>query len=139
MDITIKTVPAIDTQAWPNEIAVGYLTGWMRRYDAIFTEQYPAPAKLQPYLTDAKTLVQKLLDDYKESTVSPQTQQIDEADKARDVRMDQVNTMVNAMLKMVSMPQMQQAAQKVKAGLDLYKPSSKAALRDESTQIQQWL
>ena len=35
MDITIKTVPAIDTQAWPNEIAVGYLTGWMRRYDAI--------------------------------------------------------------------------------------------------------
>ena len=64
MDITIKTVPAIDTQAWPNEIAVGYLT-------------------------DAKTLVQKLLDDYKESTVSPQTQQIDEADKARDVRVDQ--------------------------------------------------
>ena len=139
MDITIKTVPAIDTQAWPNEIAVGYLTGWMRRYDAIFTEQYPAPAKLQPYLTDAKTLVQKLLDDYKESTVSPQTQQIDEADKARDVRVDQVNTMVNAMLKMVGMPQMQQAAQKVKAGLDLYKPSLKAALRDESTQIQQWL
>ena len=118
---------------------MGYLTGWMRRYDAIFTEQYPAPAKLQPYLTDAKTLAQKLLDDYKESTVSPQTQQIDEADKARDVRVDQVNTMVNAMLKMVSMPQMQQAAQKVKAGLDLYKPSSKAALRDESTQIQQWL
>jgi len=51
MGITIKTVPAIDTQAWPNEIAVGYLTGWMRRYDAIFTEQYPAPDKLQPYLT----------------------------------------------------------------------------------------
>ena len=51
--------------------------------------------------------MQKLLDDYKESTVSPQTQQIDEADKARDVRVDQVNTMVNAMLKMVSMPQMQ--------------------------------
>ena len=139
MDITIKTVPTMDTTQWPNEMAVGYLTGWMRRYDTEFDTETPAPTKLAPYLTDAKTLVQKLLDDYKEATVSPQTELIDEADKARDVRVDQIQTMIYSMDKMVGLPTMQQAAHKLKPVWDNYKPSAKAALRDESTQIQQWL
>ena len=129
----------MDTTQWPNEMAVGYLTGWMRRYDTEFDTESPAPTKLAPYLTDAKTLVQKLLDDYKESTVSPQTELIDEADKARDLRVEQIQTMINSMDKMVGLPTMQQAAHKLKPVWDNYKPSAKAALRDESTQIQQWL
>ena len=111
----------------------------MRRYDAKFDADHPAPGKLADYLTDAKALVQQLLDDYKESTVSPQTELIDGADKARDVRVDQVQTMIYSMDKMVGLPTMQQAAHTLKPGWDNYKPTAKAALRDESTQIQQWL
>ena len=33
MEIPVTLVPSIDAQAWPNEIYVGYATGWMRRYD----------------------------------------------------------------------------------------------------------
>ena len=129
----------MDTTQWPNEMVIGYLTGWGRRYDTEFDVDNPAPAKLAPYLTDAKTLVQKLLDDYKEATVSPQTELIDEADKARDLRVEQIQTMIYSMDKMVGLPTMQQAAHKLKPVWDNYKPSAKAALRDESTQIQQWL
>ena len=139
MDITINLVPAMDTTQWPNEMVIGYLTGWVRRYDAEFDVDNPVPAKLAPYLTDAKTLVQKLLDDYKEFTVAPQTELIDEADKARDLRVDQIQTMIYSMDKMVGIPTMQQAAHLLKPVWDNYKPSAKAALRDESTQIQQWL
>ena len=129
----------MDTTQWPNEMVIGYLTGWVRRYDAEFDVDNPVPAKLAPYLTDAKTLVQKLLDDYKEFTVAPQTELIDEADKARDLRVDQIQTMIYSMDKMVGIPTMQQAAHLLKPVWDNYKPSAKAALRDESTQIQQWL
>lgn len=139
MDITINLVPAMDTTQWPNEMVIGYLTGWVRRYDAEFDVDNPVPAKLAPYLTDAKTLVKKLLDDYKEFTVAPQTELIDEADKARDLRVDQIQTMIYSMDKMVGIPTMQQAAHLLKPVWDNYKPSAKAALRDESTQIQQWL
>ena len=31
MDITILQVPAMDTTQWPNEMVIGYLTGWVRR------------------------------------------------------------------------------------------------------------
>ena len=139
MDIPVILVPYLDMTHWPNEIYVGYATGWLRRYDAAFDPEVPAPAKLQPYLDDARTLVQKLLGDYKESTVAPQTMLIQKADDERDVRVGQVNTMVEAMAKMSGMPQKQQAALTAKQGWDLYKPSAKAALRDESTQIQQWI
>ena len=139
MEITVTLVPSIDTTQWAIETFIGYATGWMRRYDSVFDEESPAPARLQPYLADAKTLVAKLLADYKEATAAPQTELIDKADKERDSRLSQVYTMTDAMLKMDGMPEKQQAAQTVRTGLDIYKPSSKAALRDESTQIQQWL
>ena len=139
MEIPVNLVPSVDVTQWPNEIYVGYATGWMRRYDWFFDAENPAPAKLQPYLTDAKALVGKLLADYKETTTKQQTEQIDEADKKRDTCVSQVNTMIEAMLKMTGMPEKQRAAQTLKVGWDLYKPSAKAALRDESTQIQQWL
>ena len=139
MDIPVILVPSVDTTQWPNEIFVGYATGWMRRYDQEFAPDFPAPQKLQPYLADAKTLVQTLLADYKEATAAPQTELIDQADKQRDALLAQVSTMIEAMLKMAGMPQKQMAAQKLKTGWDIYKPTAKAALRDESTQIQQWL
>ena len=139
MEIPVTLVPSIDAQAWPNEIYVGYATGWMRRYDQEFDPDNPAPQKLQPYLTDAKTQVQKLLADYKEATAAPQTELIDQADRQRDALIAQISTMIEAMLKMTLMPQKQQAAQTLKTGWDIYKPTAKAALRDESTQVQQWL
>ena len=83
MEIPVTLVPSIDAQAWPNEIYVGYATGWMRRYDQEFDPDNPAPQKLQPYLADAKTQVQKLLADYKEATAAPQTELIDQADRQR--------------------------------------------------------
>ena len=139
MEIPVTLVPSIDAQAWPNEIYVGYATGWMRRYDQEFDPDNPAPQKLQPYLADAKTQVQKLLADYKEATAAPQTELIDQADRQRDALIAQISTMIEAMLKMTLMPQKQQAAQTLKTGWDIYKPTAKAALRDESTQVQQWL
>ena len=48
MEIPVTLVPSIDAQAWPNEIYVGYATGWMRRYDPEFDPDNPAPQKLQP-------------------------------------------------------------------------------------------
>ena len=72
-------------------------------------------------------------------TAAPQTELIDQADRQRDALIAQVSTMIEAMLKMTLMPQKQQAAQTLKTGWDIYKPSAKAALRDESTQVQQWL
>ena len=109
---------------------VGYATGWMRRYDQEFDpdrstsgrlppartcslakartgRKNPAPQKLQPYLTDAKTQVQKLLADYKEATAAPQTELIDQADRQRDALIAQISTMIEAMLKMTLMPQKQ--------------------------------
>ena len=130
MEIPVTLVPSIDAQAWPNEIYVGYATGWMRRYDQEFDPDNPAPQKLQPYLADAKTQVQKLLADYKEATAAPQTELIDQADRQRDALIAQVSTMIEAMLKMTLMPQKQQAAQTLKTGWDIYKPTAKAALRE---------
>ena len=130
MEIPVTLVPSIDAQAWPNEIYVGYATGWMRRYDQEFDPDNPAPQKLQPYLADAKTQVQKLLADYKEATAAPQTELIDQADRQRDALIAQISTMIEAMLKMSLMPQKQQAAQTLKTGWDIYKPTAKAALRE---------
>ncbi len=130
MEIPVTLVPSIDAQAWPNEIYVGYATGWMRRYDQEFDPDNPAPQKLQPYLADAKTQVQKLLADYKEATAAPQTELIDQADRQRDALIAQISTMIEAMLKMTLMPQKQQAAQTLKTGWDIYKPTAKAALRE---------
>ena len=42
MEIPVTLVPSIDAQAWPNEIYVGYATGWMRRYDQEFDPDQPA-------------------------------------------------------------------------------------------------
>jgi hypothetical protein len=109
-------VPSVDTTQWPNEIYVGYATGWMRRYDQEFDPDNPAP--------------QKLLADYKEATAAPQTELIDQADRQRDALIAQVSTMIEAMLKMTLMPQKQQAAQTLKTGWDIYKPTAKAALRE---------
>ena len=143
MEIPVTLVPSIDAQAWPNEIYVGYATGWMRRYDQEFDpdrstsgrlpptgRKNPAPQKLQPYLADAKTQVQKLLADYKEATAAPQTELIDQTDRQRDALIAQISTMIEAMLKMTLMPQKQQAAQTLKTGWDIYKPTAKAALRE---------
>lgn len=135
----IKQVPYLDPVQWPHEIHMGYVTGYVRRLDAEWDMEVPAPAKLQPYIDAVKAAVQKQDEDYKISKAASQTELIAKADEERDGLLGQVLTMVDAMLKMNGLPQMQTAAERMKKGLDIYKPSAKAALRDESTQIQQWL
>ena len=48
MEIPVTLVPSIDAQAWPNEIYVGYATGWMRRYDQEFDPDRSTSGRLPP-------------------------------------------------------------------------------------------
>ena len=48
MEIPVSLVPSIDAQAWPNEIYVGYATGWMRRYDQEFDPDRSTSGRLPP-------------------------------------------------------------------------------------------
>ena len=51
MEIPVTLVPSIDAQAWPNEIYVGYATGWMRRYDQEFDPDRSTSGRLPPART----------------------------------------------------------------------------------------
>ena len=66
------------------------------------------------------------------------TEQIAAQDNIRDTKMDEVTSVVNAMLRVASLPAMQQAAQVFKRGWDVYSPSAKAAYEAETTDLQQW-
>ena len=134
----IKQVPYIDPSPWPNEIHMGFFTGVIRRDEYFFDVDNPVPAKLQPYETALKNAVAKEDQDYMISRKSTQTEQIAKADEERDALLNQLLSMVETMAKMAALPTKQQAAQTMKQLLDVYKPSTKSALRDESTEIQQW-
>lgn len=76
--------------------------------------------------------------DYKISQKSDYTALVAQADQERDSLLTQLLAMIEAFAKMDAMPDKQQAALKLKTTLDFYKPSAKAALSDETTQIKQW-
>lgn len=134
----IKQVPYLDPGPWPNEIHMGFYTGVKRRNNTAFDVESPAPQKLQPYLTALHAAIDKQDADYMISRKAEQTELIAKADDERDALLNQLQNYVGQMAKMSAMPQKQAAAQTLKTGLDVYKPSTKSALRDESTQIQQW-
>ena len=137
--IDIKQLPVISTvHMWPNLIHMGYMTEVMRRTAQEWTAQNPCPAKLQPYLTAVENAFEKEDQDYRTSQKSDLTALIEAADQERDALLTQVTTMVDAMRKMDAMPAKKQAAETLAGPLDFYKPTAKMALRDETTQIQQW-
>ena len=136
--IARKLLPLFDPQKWPHLIHMGYVTELVRRITTWWDVDNPCPEKLEPYRSAVISAAEKEDRDFKISQKSDYTAQIDEADQERDALLGQVLTMVDAFAKMAAMPQKQQAAQKLKAGLDVYKPSAKAALSDETTQIKQW-
>ena len=136
--INRKQLPYIDPQKWTQMIHMGYATEFVRLCNAEWDVDNPAPALLQPYLTAVLTAVAKEDQDYHVQQKSDLTPQIDEADKGRDGKLNQVLKMVDAMSVMTDMPQKQQAALTLKGPLDHYKPRADMAMSDETTQIQQW-
>ena len=129
----------MDTSQWPKDMHLGYAQNVIRRIDAQFTQQDPAPAKLLAEITPLKAAVEKEDEDYEQSRKSDQTALIRQADDERDALLNQALTVIDAMAKVSAIPASQQAALILKGLVDIYKPSAKLALRDESTQVDQWL
>ena len=124
--IDIKQLAYIDPQKWPNRIYMGYMAEVMRRIWLEWTVDNPAPA------------YQKFDQDYQTSQKSDLTADIDNADKGRDAPLNQVRTMVQAMRKMDGLPAKKQAAEAMAPTLEFYNPTAGMALRDETTQVNQW-
>ena len=135
----IPQVTYMDTSSWPKDMHLGYAQNVVRRIDEEWTTEYPAPAKLQEQITPLKTAVAKEDEDYEQSRKSDQTALIRQADDERDALLNQALTVIDAMAKVSAIPASQQAALILKGLVDIYKPSAKLALRDESTQVDQWL
>ena len=129
----------MDTSQWPKDMHLGYAQNVIRRINAQFTQQDPAPAKLLAEITPLKAAVEKEDEDYEQSRKSDQTALIRQADDERDALLNQALTVIDAMAKVSAIPASQQAALILKGLVDIYKPSAKLALRDESTQVDQWL
>ena len=135
----IPLVVYMDTSQWPKDMHLGYAKNVIRRIDEEWTEEYPAPAKLLQEITPLKTAVTKEDEDYEQSRKSDQTALIRQADDERDALLNQALTVIDAMAKVSALPESQHAALILKGLVDIYKPSAKLALRDESTQVDQWL
>jgi hypothetical protein len=135
----IPQVPYMDTSSWPKDMHLGYVQNVIRRIDGEWTQQNPAPAKMQEQITPLKAAVTKEDQDYEQSRKADQTEAIHQADEERDALLNQALTVIDAMAKVSAIPASQTAALQLKAQVDIYKPSAKLALRDESTQVEQWL
>ena len=135
----IPQVTYMDTSSWPKDMHLGYAKNVVRRIDEKFDEEHPAMAKLQEEITPLKTAVEKEDLDYEQSRKAEQTEDIHRADDERDALLNQALTVIDAMAKVSAIPASQQAALLLKGPVELYKPSAKLALREESTQVEQWL
>ena len=113
--------------------------GGIRRIDGEWTEQNPTPPKMLEQITPLKAAVTKEDQDCEQSRKADQTEAIHQADDERDALLNQALTVIDAMAKVSAFPASQTAALQLKAQVDIYKPSAKLALRDESTQVEQWL
>ena len=135
----IPQVTYMDTSHWPKDMHLGYAKNVVRRIDEEWTEDNPAPAKLLAEITPLKAAVAKEDEDYEQSRKADQTEAIRQADEERDGLLNQALTVIDAMAKVSAIPASQTAALQLKGQVDIYKPSAKLALREESTQVEQWL
>ena len=138
----IENIPELyymDLAQWTKEMHIGYVKGVKRRFHAEFDEDNPAPPKVQEVLTPFDAAVDKEDSDYELSRKDPLTADIDKADTERDQLLPMALNMIDNMAKATALPQMQQAAQLMQGPVQLYHPSTRSSLRDESTEIEQWL
>ena len=135
----IPQVNYMDTSQWPKDMHLGYAKNVVRRIDEEWTEENPAPAKLLAEITPLKAAVGKEDLDYEQSRKAEHTELIHKADDERDALLNQALTVIDAMAKVSAIPASQKAALQLKGQVDIYKPSAKLALREESTQVDQWL
>lgn len=129
----------MDTSSWPKDMHLGYAKNVIRRIDEEWDVDNPVPALIEDEVTTLKAAVTKEDLDYEQSRKSDQTEAIHQADDERDALLNQALTVIDAMAKVSAIPASQQSALRLKAQVDIYKPSAKLALRDESTQVEQWL
>ena len=138
----IENIPQVnymDTSSWPKDMHLGYAKNVIRRIDEEWDVDNPVPAKIADEVTTLKAAVTKEDQDYEQSRKSDQTEAIHQADDERDALLNQALTVIDAMAKVSAIPASQTAALQLKAQVDIYKPSAKLPLRDESTQVEQWL
>lgn len=135
----IPQVTYMDITSWPKDMHLGYVKNVIRRIDEEFDVDNPAPAKLQGEITPLKAAVSKEDLDYEQSRKSDQTALIQQADDERDALLNQALTVIDAMAKVSAIPASQQAALALQRSVEVYKPSAKLDLRNESTQVEQWL
>ena len=135
----IPQVTYMDTSSWPKDMHLGYAKNVIRRIDEEWDVDNPVPALIEDEVTTLKAAVTKEDRDYEQSRKSGQTEPIHQADDERDALLNQALTVIDAMAKVSAIPASQQSALRLKAQVDIYKPSAKLALRDESTQVEQWL
>jgi hypothetical protein len=134
----IILVPYMDISQWPNDLHLQFNQTQDEQMDAEYDAENPAPAKLATAIADHKAAVQAENAAYIIVRGSELTEQIAAQDNIRDTKMDEVTSVVNAMLRVASLPTMQQAAQVFKRGWDVYSPNAKAAYEAETTDLQQW-
>ena len=134
----ILLVPYIDLGNFPNDLHLQLNQTQDEQMDAEFDVDNPAPGKLATAIADHKAAVATENSAYIVSRSSEYTEQIAEQDAIRDTKIDEATSVANAMAKVASLPQMQQAAQVWLRGWNVYKPNPKSAYEAETTAIQQW-
>jgi len=138
MEEDILLVPYQDLSQWPNDLHLQFSQTQDEQMDAEFDADHPAPDKLATAISGHKAAVGAENAAYIIARGSELTEQIAAQDAIRDAKLDEVNTLTTAMLRMASLPQMQQAAQVFRRGWDVYSPNAKAAYEAETSDLQQW-
>ena len=138
MEDGILLVPFLDLTHFPNNLHLQFNQTQDEQMDAEFDVDNPAPGKLATAIADHKAAVATENSAYIVSRSSEYTEQIAEQDAIRDTKIDEATSVANAMAKVASLPQMQQAAQVWLRGWNVYKPNPKSAYEAETTAIQQW-
>ena len=134
----ILQLPMSNAVNWPGDLHIGYFTDQKEYVDNTFDPETPAPALLQPYITEFATALEGENTAYRVPSKSDFTERIAKADEERDVLLSQVRTMIEAFEKLAAMPAKQQAAQLMRSLWDVYKPDPSMAYERETTAIVQW-
>ena len=138
MNENLLLVPALDVEKWPNDLHLQFNQTQDEQMDAEYTEDNPAPAKLAQAIADHKAAVATENSAYIISRASEYTEQIAGQDNIRDTKMGEATAIAEAMQKVASLPQMQQAAQIWLRGWNVYKPNPKSAYEAETNALDQW-
>lgn len=131
-------VPALDTAQWANDLHIGFHLTQVEQVNNTFDAESPAPQKLQGRIDDYRAAARQEDGAYLVSRAAEQTAEIARLDDERDQLLSEVVTMMDAMARMASLPQQQQAAIAMRRLWDVYKPDPRAAYEAETTALQQW-